>query len=81
MIVVPLTAPVFRSPDAAHGLLVPGQGATVTRRGALASLVRGKMENSLVGGVPGGNPLISLATRPARITFYVALPPRDATTT
>ena len=33
------------------------------------------MENSLVGGVPGGNPLISLATRPARITFYVALPP------
>ena len=47
----------------------------MTRRGALASLVRGKMENSLVGGVPGGKPLISLATRPARITFYVALPP------
>jgi hypothetical protein len=75
VIVVPPTAPVFRSPDAAHGLLVPGQGATVTRRGALASLVRGKMENSLVGGVPGGKPTISLATRPARITFYVALPP------
>lgn len=47
----------------------------MTRRGALASLVRGKMENSLVGGVPGGKPSISLATRPARITFYVALPP------
>ena len=47
----------------------------MTRRGALASLVRGKMENALVGGVPGGKPLISLATRPARITFYVALPP------
>jgi hypothetical protein len=75
VIVVPPTAPVFRSPDAAHGLLVPGQGATVTRRGALASLVRGKMENSLVGGVPGGKPTISLATRPARITFYVAVPP------
>jgi len=75
VIVAPPTALVFRSPDAAHGLLVPGQGATVTRRGALASLVRGKMENSLVGGVPGGKPLISLATRPARITFYVALPP------
>ena len=75
MIVAPQTAPVFRSPDAAHGLLVPGQGATVTRRGALASLVRGKMENSLVGGVPGGKALISLATRPARITFYVTLPP------
>ena len=75
MIVVSPTAPVFRSPEAAHGLLVPGQGATVTRRGALASLVRGKMENALVGGVPGGKPLISLATRPAWITFYVALPP------
>jgi hypothetical protein len=75
VIVLPATAPVFRSSDAAHGLLVPGQGATVTRRGALASLVRGKLENSLVGGVPGGKPLISLATRPARITFYVALPP------
>jgi hypothetical protein len=74
VIVVPPTAPVFRSAAAAQGLLVPGQGATVTRRGALASLVRGKMENSLVGGVPGGKPLISLATRPARITFYVALP-------
>jgi hypothetical protein len=75
VIVVPRTAAVFRSPEAAHGLLVPGQGATVTRRGAFASLVRGKMENSLVGGVPGGKPLISPATRPARITFYVALPP------
>ena len=75
MIVVPRTAAVFRSPEAAHGLLVPGQGATVTRRGAFASLVRGKMENSLVGGVPGGRPLISPATRPARITFYVSLPP------
>ncbi len=47
----------------------------MTRRGALASLVRGKMENWLVGGVPSGKPLISLAARPARITFYVALPP------
>jgi hypothetical protein len=75
VIVVPPTAVVFRSPEAAHGLLVPGQGATVTRRGALASLVRGKMENSLIGGVPSGKPLISLANRPARITFYVALPP------
>jgi hypothetical protein len=75
VIVVAPTAPVFFAPDAAHGLLVPGQGATVTRRGALASLVRGKLENWLVGGVPGGKPLISLATRPARITFYVALPP------
>jgi len=33
------------------------------------------MENWLVGGVPGGKPLISLATRPGRITVYVSLPP------
>lgn len=28
-----------------------------------------------MGGVPGGKPLISLATRPGRITVYVSLPP------
>jgi hypothetical protein len=41
VIVVPAGAPVFESPKAAHGLVVPGQGATVTRDGALASLLRG----------------------------------------
>jgi hypothetical protein len=75
VLVVPASAKVFRSPAGAHGLLVPGQGSEVTRRGALASLVRGRVENSLVGGIPGGKPLISLARAPARITFYVALPP------
>jgi hypothetical protein len=76
VIVKPASAAVFRSPDAAHGLLVVGSGPTVSRRGALASLVRGEMGLSIVhGGLPSGKPLITLAHRPARTTFYVALPP------
>jgi hypothetical protein len=76
VIVAPATAPAFRSPEAAHGLLVVGEGATVSRRGALASLLRGEMGNAIVsGGIPGGKPLIELSRRPGRITFYVVLPP------
>jgi hypothetical protein len=76
VIVRPPSAPVFRSPQAAHGLLVVGEGATVTRRGALASLVRGEMGNAIVdNGIPGGKPSIALARRPGRVTFFVALPP------
>jgi hypothetical protein len=76
VIVAPASSPVFHSPEAAHGLLVPGEGATVSRRGALASLLSGEMGNSLVnGGLPSGERRISLAPRPGRTTFYVALPP------
>jgi hypothetical protein len=76
VIVLPASAPVFTSPAAAHGLLVAGEGARVSRRGALASLVRGEMGNAVVdSGIPGGRVKISLAARPARITFYLALPP------
>jgi hypothetical protein len=57
------------------GLLVPGSGSEVSRRGALAALVRGKVEPALTGGVPEGEPLIELAERPADVTFYVTLPP------
>ena len=76
MLVVPASAAVFSSPEAAHGLVVPGEGATVSRRSALASLLRGELGNALVnGGLPGGTARISLAHRTAQITFYVALPP------
>ena len=61
--------------EGAVGLLVPGAGSDVSRRGALAALLRGKVETSLTGGVPGGDPLIELADKPAEVTFYVALPP------
>ena len=53
----------------------PGDGTTVSREGALAALVRGKTRKSLLGGVPGGEPLIELASRPAVVTIYVSLPP------
>jgi hypothetical protein len=76
VIVAPSSSPVFRSPRAAHGLLVVGEGATVSRRSARASLLRGEMGNAIVrGGLPGGEPLITLSGRPARVTFYVVLPP------
>jgi hypothetical protein len=75
VLVVPASSAVFSSPRAAHGLVVPGEGATVSRRSALASLLRGEMGNALVNdGIPGGSPKIAIAPRPGRITFYVALP-------
>ena len=82
VVVKPASAAVFRSPDAAHGLLVVGAGPTVSRRGSLASLVRGEMGLSIVrGGLPSGKPLIAIANRPARTTFYVVLPPPGRHTT
>jgi hypothetical protein len=59
----------------AVGLMVPGAGSNVSGRGARAALVRGEVETALTGGVPEGDPRISLATRPAEVTFYVELPP------
>jgi hypothetical protein len=59
----------------AVGLLVPGSGAEVSRRGARAALVQGEVEPALIGGVPEDEPLIELAKRPAEVTFYVMLPP------
>ena len=59
----------------AVGLMPPGDGQKVSREGALAALVRGKTRKSLLGGVPGGEPLIDLASRPGAVTIYVSLPP------
>jgi len=76
VLVVPASDPVFHAPGAAHGLVVPGGGSSVSRRSALASLLRGKMGNAVVhGGLPSGSPQIALGSRPGRTTFYVALPP------
>ena len=59
---------------AAIGLLVPGAGPTVTREGALAALLRGRLEHDLLGGEPAGDPLIRLGERdPPQI--LVSLPP------
>jgi len=62
----------------AAGLMVPGSGSKVSRQGALAALVRGKVESALTGGVPEGKPLIRLTRTPADVTFYVRVPPPGA---
>ena len=43
---------------AAVGLLVPGTGPETSERSALAALVRGRLRNSLRGGLPEGDPVI-----------------------
>src|SRR5215475_11846688 len=75
VLVVPRFDPQTYAPRGAVGLFVPGSGETVTREGAIASLVRGKVETSVLGGSPSGKPLISLGRLPAEVTVYVALPP------
>ncbi len=75
VIVVPPFDPEAYAGRGAVGLFVPGSGQTASRKGALASLLRGKVEPSSLGEVPSGHPLISLARRPAEVTIYVALPP------
>jgi len=59
---------------AALGLLVPGAGPSVTREGALAALLRGRIQHDLLGGVAEGEPLIALGS-PERPEILVSLPP------
>lgn len=75
VVVVPRFGPVEYARDGAIGLLVPGAGSTVSRDGALSSLVRGKVVSSLLGGEASGAPLIAASTKPAEVTIYVTLPP------
>ncbi|HET9674473.1 MAG TPA: hypothetical protein VFP31_06630 [Gaiellaceae bacterium] len=75
MVVAPAAEVRDAGTRGAAGLLVPGAGPTVTREGARASLVRGRVRNAVLGGTVGGKPLITLARKPGAITIYVALPP------
>jgi mono/diheme cytochrome c family protein len=61
----------------AVGLYVPGAGATISRAGAIASLERGKVENALLGGKPGGKVVagLSYGTVAQGPAVYVQLPP------
>jgi hypothetical protein len=65
----------------AVGLLVPAAGPRANERSAEAALVRGKVENSLRGGVPEGTPQIAVkhAARLPREgpAIVLALPRRD----
>src|SRR5581483_1423226 len=67
VIVVPPFQPHAYAERGAVGLFVPGSGDRVSRAGALASLVRGKVEPFVIGGSPRGRPLISLCHRRASI--------------
>jgi len=73
--VVPLFSPEQYASRGAVGSMVPASGSTVSRRTALLSLTHGKLENSLLGGKPGGKPLISLGGPSAPVMIYVTLPP------
>ena len=79
-IVAPGTIPRFIARPAAFGLFVPGAGGKVSRAGAIASLQRGKVEDALLGGKPGGRILadvmFGIPQRPVpRPIVYVELPP------
>jgi hypothetical protein len=54
--------PLAQARNGAVGLLVPGAGPETSRELALASLVRGQVENSLRGGIPPGPVRIRVST-------------------
>lgn len=60
--------------EGAIGLAVPGAGPTVTRASALNTLLTGNVESSLLGGAPGGDPLVELDAGGPPDTLVV-LPP------
>ena len=75
VLIVPPFPPERYADRGAVGLLVPGAGPTVTGAGARASLVRGKVRSSVLGGLPSGPVLFEPGTAPAETTIYVSLPP------
>lgn len=58
----------------AVGLSVPGAGPEVTRASALATLLTGRVESSLLGGTPPGDPVLVL-DGPEPPAIRVVLPP------
>jgi cytochrome c551/c552 len=71
--------PRGQTPPGALGLYVAAAGGNVTRAGTIASLRRGKVENTLLGGKPGGKLRVDLVYGPANgPAVYVELPPSGA---
>src|SRR5204862_5607663 len=59
----------------AVGLYVPADGTRVSRAGALAAILRGKVYDSVSGSPPRGKVLLRSSRRAGPVTIYVALPP------
>jgi cytochrome c551/c552 len=61
----------------AAGLFAPGAGPTVSRASALASLRRGAVVNSVLGGTPSGRPkiVVTVGGRSGDASIVVGLPP------
>ncbi|MDX6436676.1 MAG: hypothetical protein QOK34_1510, partial [Gaiellaceae bacterium] len=74
-----VVAPQAITGQGAIGLYVPGAGGRASRAGAIASLRRGTVENTALGGKPRGKILVDLAfavpTTPLQPGVYVTLPP------
>ena len=63
-------------PGGATGLYVAGAGGTISRAAAIPSLERGKVENALLGGKPGGKVVADVVVGPAAGPgVFVTLPP------
>ena len=75
--VLPAQEWIALPPGTALGLYVPGAGGKISREGTIASLRRGKVENALLGGKPGGKVLVDLEFGKAghRPAVYIQLPP------
>jgi cytochrome c551/c552 len=68
--------PAIPADARAVGLYVAGAGGKISRRGAIASLQRGKVENALLGGKPSGEVLVDLRQGTVHgPAVYVTLPP------
>jgi hypothetical protein len=75
--VYPVDLPMENYPNGAVGLLVPGAGPETSYEAALASLLRGKVVNSLRDDAPAGAPLIQISSPqalPVGPRIFVGLP-------
>jgi hypothetical protein len=75
VVLVPAFDPAAYAGRGAVGLYVPASGTSVTREGALAAIVRGRVYDSVAGTKPSGPVRFRPSSRPGRVTIYVALPP------
>ena len=74
VVLVPHLDPAAYASRGAVGLYVPADGTRVTRDGALAAIVRGKVYDSVSGSKPTGPVLFRPSRTPGPVTVYLELP-------